>query len=545
MSDSRSTRVSEIIREYDLTNAGSVRSQIALIKNMYRDRYSGLIESIPGYRRLVTTDEKIYSLCLTSFNRERCVIYHKGKELRVISTDTGKDCLIQNIADRQSRIFGLDGRCFITDGEALYCYDGSLSSVISKEEFLVNCRDIALFDGRLFIASGNRIYYSSRLGEGEALISPEDFITAEGQVFGLVSDGDHLWVTDKYGLLCYGREDGYPLLRRIVGIRPTGQAVMTDGKLLLLTPDGPMIIDNCQRPCDAEVKRLYNKALSLFSKEDMENACLCSFEGYAAICLDSRILLLDLSDVKGECFLVSDVGSYKGDRRVYRYSAEAENGFSTHKEPHSPAVSEVMSIITRDKKTVYYTEEDEKVYSVYPTEERWGGKLCPAEKFACGEGLLCFSTEVGIMLFNNDMRGSYKDGLTTDGNDEISVRRIPHSYYSFDAHAVEYSILTEYDDAGMPFTEKSSSGESLTFRLIAANPLSLSVRVMTDRGEAIRQKAYCKKMNKDGKSPIPVIIKLQEMASGWLEKRLAIRIDGFCAPFAICSIAFKFQQRKN
>ena len=352
-------------------------------------------------------------------------------------------------------------------------------------------------------------------------------------------------MSDKYGLLCYGREYGYPLLRRIVGIRPTGQAVMIDGRLLLLTPDGPIVIDNCQRPCDAEVKRLYNKALSLFSKEDMENAYLCSFEGYAAICVDSRILLLEPFDAKGECFLISEVGSNKGDRRVYRYSPVAENGFSTHREPHSPAASEVMSIITRDKKTVYYTEEDEKVYSVYPTEERWGGKLCPAEKFACGEGLLCFSTEVGIMLFNNDMRGSSQSAITDKVNEYRSGRWIPPSYYSFDHHAVEYSMITEYDDAGMPFTEKSSSGESLTFKLICESTISLSVSVMTDRGEASRQKAYCKKMNKDGKSPIPVIIKLQEMASGWLEKQLAIRINGFCAPFAICSIAFKFQQRKN
>jgi hypothetical protein len=543
MSDNRATRVSEFIREYDLTSTDGIRGRLALIKNMYRDRYSGLIESIPGYRRLVTTDEKIYSLCLTSFNRERCVIYHKGKELRVISTDTGKDCLIQNIADRQSRIFSLGGRCLIADGEGLYSYDGIMTSLISRDEFLVNCSAAILFDGRLFIASGNRIYYSSKLGEGEALISPEDFITAEGQVFGLVSDGDHLWVSDKYGLLCYGREYGYPLLRRIVGIRPTGQAVMIDGRLLLLTPDGPIVIDNCQRPCDAEIKRLYNKALSLFSKEDMENAYLCSFEGYAAICIGSRILLLDLADVKGECFLISEVGSYKGDRRIYRYSPVAEKGFSTHREPHSPAASEVMSIITRDKKTVYYTEENERLYSVYPTEERGGGELCPAEKFACGEGLLCFSTEVGIMLFNNDMRGAHKDGLTTDGNDEISARRIPPSYYSFDAHAVEYSILTEYDDAGLPFTEKSSSGESLTFRLICESSISLSVSVMTDRGEASRQMAALPHVrNGNGRSRI---IKLNERANGWLEKRLAVRTEGFCAPFAICSIAFKFQQRKN
>ena len=127
----------------------------------------------------------------------------------------------------------------------------------------------------------------------------------------------------------------------------------------------------------------------------------------------------------------------------------------------------------------------------------------------------------------------------------LSARRIHPSFYSFDGHRAEYLIVTEFDDADLPFTEKSSVGESLRLKIITEQPLSLSVRVITDRGEASRQTISLPSYIMGDFGPIPTVIGVSERAHGWLQKQIVIKADEFSSPLALCSIAFKFQQREK
>ena len=537
MSDSK-TRVIELFREYDCTG-GFNPSSFALIKNMYRDRYSRLIESVPGFRRIVRTERKTDALAIMSIKGQPRIIYKEGDKLCVARPEDRDTGVIYSFTESEGRFFILHSTCYIADGNRLYRYDGSELSVIAEGEIIRDCRGLALLDARLFLLTREGIYPSTELEGREICFSRDTLIATEDEALTLVSGGDCLWVFHKSGILCYGRE-GYARLRHIEGINPTGEAMLLDGRIILLTEDGPRFIEDCHLPERARVTRPTYKLLSLLSAEEMREASLCSLEGYAAICSGSRILLLDPET--SECFLISDVGSYKGDKRVYRYSPITKSGFSTHRQPNTPANAEVMSIITEEKETVYYTEEDERLYLVYPTNERSGGELCPPIKYASGCGLLCFATEGGILLFNTDMRGVMPEGET--GGD-ARARKIHPSFYSFDSHAIGVSIITEYEDAGLPFAEKSSSGESLRLRILTEGPIFLSVRVMTDKGEASRQKIHAAPKLTGEYSLTPTVIGLSERAHGWLEKQIAIETDEFCSPFALSAIAFKFQQRKN
>jgi hypothetical protein len=215
--------------------------------------------------------------------------------------------------------------------------------------------------------------------------------------------------------------------------------------------------------------------------------------------------------------------------------------------------SEVISLRLEGGKNIFYAEEDGKKYSVYPTEERFGGNLMPAEILISDGELLCFASCGEIFLFNNDMRGVAPEEIKSEKNfDEKEYERlygnkIHPGFYSFMGHAPSYVIATAYDSCGLLATENSSSGESLCLKLKIPKKTSLTVSVITNKGIATKQTLTavpCCEKNEGYEKGIG-IIGLTERAHGWLEKQIIIEGNEFSSPFGLCALAFKYQLKEK
>ena len=78
----------ELYREYkgqrgfSLDVGAMENGKFAYLENMYIDREGGgLLESVPGYRRLFGAEDKIHSLALQNVGEEKFIIFHSGKRL--------------------------------------------------------------------------------------------------------------------------------------------------------------------------------------------------------------------------------------------------------------------------------------------------------------------------------------------------------------------------------------------------------------------------------------------------------------------------------
>lgn len=540
------TESQELFKEYHapkgmrLSGNPSPEESFGYLQNMYIDREGGgdSIESIPGFRKFHSAKEDIHSIALQSTGEESYFLIHEGGGLYRLPYPAGEAEKIADVQNSESSITVIGDKAVITDGERLYLLKDGRLLLNVEEEFAAGCSCFAIFDGRLFL-SGNKnqrgkIFYSSRLDDGEICLSQDNSISVGGEVVSLLSHDGRLWVfrsADEGGgaISCHNSEEGYPLCLSLSGVRPTGQVCSASGEILFLARDGLWSVDTSDCHTATRLIRLSSDVEPMLSKENIASARLTLWRDYAAIGCGEHIYLLDRrgKDEHGWYFL-TQIGSHRGDRRVYRYSPEADEGYLAHKHTHGKAESDTISLICSDGSTVYYTEENGRKYSVYPTSEREGGDFSPAENLFSDGKLLCFSTPDGLFVFNTDMS-------------EAAPEK-----YSFDGHAAEYVIATVSDDCGLPMTEKTSVGESLSLKITAEKRTSLTVSVMADGTLASKQRVVIpeapqeKQWNGGARRT-----SLAERAHGWIEKQIVIEGREFCSPFGLSSLAFKFQPKEK
>ncbi len=99
--------------------------RLAYSENVYRD-YSGeggVIESVPGYRRLARLGKKINGLFIQKGDSADYLIIHSGDSIYRISTDLIDEMEPKKIgeaADRRSSAFSYYGELFLLDGERIH-----------------------------------------------------------------------------------------------------------------------------------------------------------------------------------------------------------------------------------------------------------------------------------------------------------------------------------------------------------------------------------------------------------------------------------------
>lgn len=572
-SDNKTSYSSELFREYasprgmSLTGRRCADKRFRYLQNMYIDYEGGGngVESIPGYRKIHAAKDRIHSLAIQQVGRDKFIIIHEGGSLYRLGCSTDGGSKIADISDCDSNAFVFGENCLIADGSGLYLIDGEGKfTPLCHESYIAECSCFALFDGRLFL-SGSRshrgkIFYSSRLDGGDVVFSQDNFIFGGGDIISLLSHRGRLWVFrsaegGRGVITCHKADEGYPICLSLGGVRPVGQVLSLEDKILLLAADGLWAIENTSEEEKTGLSHRSAEIEPMLTREDIYTAKLCLWKGYAVIGCGERIYLGDRrgSDKEYGWYFLAGIGSHSGDRRVYRYSDTAPEGYFAHRSAHAPAESEVISLTREDGEAIFYTEEGGKKYSVYPTDERWGGNLLPAENLLSDGELLCFTTDEGIFLFNSDMRGTPPERLRSsdDFNEKEYERlygRVIHpDFYSFDGHAPSYIIATEYDDCGLPLTEKTSVGRSLFLRVKAPRGTPLTVSVLTDGKTASIQRLIAPPHNdRQYEWECPTgLISLTERANGWVEKQIVIESREFASPFGLCSLAFKYQPKEK
>lgn len=547
------------IRGMSLTGDSSAKGRFAYLENMYIDHegVGDCIESIPGFRKILTAENSLHSLSIQQTDGKRFIVFHAGNKLYRKGYDSEKCDMIAEIADCDSSLFSFGSLVIINDTKRLCALDGEgRFRLICEENFIVGCRSITLFDGRLFL-SGNKdfpgkIFYSSRLLDGDFVFLEDNHLCVNGNVSYITSHKGRLWVfrsneSEISEITCHSSCDGYPVCLTLGVLNPLTSPISTTDEILILTSRGLMAIENPEED-KARVAYHSSEIDPMLLKEDLGSARLLTWKGYILIACDEHIYLADKTDRGYDWYYLSHIGGHRDDSRVYRYAKACEYGYDLHKTPDKVARGSIISLKTQEGKTIYYSDEGGKRYAVYPTEERIGGLFIPAENYTCGGDLLAFSAESSIYLFNNDMRGVPPEEIKNEqGFDEKEYKsrysNIIHPlFYSFDHHAPRYLIATLYDDCGLPMTRKSSVGQSLTLKLTAEKACNINLKINTDGENPTFQTVRLIPKEKDGAFyEYPrYISNTSECNHGWIEKQIVIEGSDFASPIGLSSLAFRY-----
>lgn len=454
---------------------------------------------------------------------------------------------------------------------------------------IANCTTAEVFDGRIFFSGNpslpNTVFYTERPKQGmdDALYIGKYNYFNDGvgsyKVKSMLAVRDMLAVfkegDDGSGSIFYHKKEGvdlgaidtiYPVAYVHSGICSAGSCLSFLDDPVFLSSEGLMALNheniNYQRNV---VCRSHNVNYYLL-QEDVSRACLCEWLGYLAVGVNGKIFLADSRAVfthstgakEYEWFMLSDIGAYRGNSRVYRYSSDAYLDIRAHPtlvgEPADPHT--VYSKTEENRETYYYTLENGVKYSVVPTDELDGGEFFPATSFLSYGKLLFFSTDDGhLCVFNNDMRGIapeyVKESQDYDESEYTALmgNKLHPFYYSFAGHAPTYEVRSALDDCGVPHLTKSTVKKSLVIKAMSAKSDSIKCDVVTDMNSSLYVGSFPAVGNgfEDFNFDTSPWYKsrytstaLSENEKRWIEKQIILTSRCFASPISLYSISYRY-----
>lgn len=467
--------------------------------------------------------------------------------------------------------------------------DMTVLSEVTPYRAIANCRVAEVFDGRIFFAGNpdfpNTVFYTERPKsekEGSLYVGRYNYFNdgvGSYKVKSMLAVRDMLAVfkegDDGSGSIFYHTKEGtgsgvidtiYPVAYVHSGICSTGMCLSFLDDPVFLTGEGLMALNheniNYQRNV---VSRSHNVNYSLL-KEDLSRASLCEWLGYLVIGVDGKIYLADSRAVfrhptgssEYEWFLLTDIGAYKNDRRVYRYATEPHADALVHPTLAGEEADANTVLTKNDANGVLYSfvYEGDIKYRVHPTWELTGGDFFPATSFTSFDKRLFFSTDDGhICIFNNDMRGVAPDSVRAepDFDEEEYKRSMGHklhpTYYSFADHAPTYVIRTALDDCGIPHLTKSTVKKSLVIKARSETPDAIRCDVKSDEREPTYVANFpAGKVGFDSmdfeSAPWYVgrygAVALPENEKRWIEKQITLSSSKYESPIAVYSISYRY-----
>ena len=459
---------------------------------------------------------------------------------------------------------------------------------ISGVEAILHCTVCEVFDGRVFLSGNestpNTVFYSARDNTGQmnptyfgSLNYFNDGIAGFG-VKSLLAAGDSLAVfksgDDGGGSIYYHRPEstGISLLPKIYPVSYVHSGIpATAGSLSFY--DDPIFV------CEEGICALDKKDLSLersvicrshtvntrLLSEDLSGIRLAKWRNYLVVLAGAHIYLADAHQTYPhhtggyayEWYYLNGIGTYRGDKTVYRFASQPQIGFMLN-EGHfdERVIGKTIYSAGSGENRAYYILEDENAYLVYKTEERIGGVFSPAISLLGLDEYLFFGTENGdLCLFNNDKRGiPPKELAESDDFDEEEYklrngRRIHSDFYDFNHHAPRYALATKRDCCDIPHLTKDTAKGSLTFKCRGYAASSLLLEVGTDRsgyseGALIPGSTFgfdsldFTAMTLDN-SPY-FTLAFREKEKNWIEKQVAMHTDSFRGPFGVYSISYRY-----
>ena len=467
----------------------------------------------------------------------------------------------------------------------------SLKSLTPKEA-IVSCRIAEVFDGRIFFSGNpdlpNTVFYTERTDknhDGAIYVGRYNYFNdgiGTRRVNALLSVRDMLAVfkegDDGAGSIFYHKKQSvslgaidtvYPVAYVHSGLSSVGRCLSFLDDPVFLTTDGLLALDNENLNYQRNICSRSHNVNHYLQKEDLSKASLCEWLGYLVVGVNGKVFLADsrasFLHITGsreyEWFYLRDVGAYKDDVRVYRYSYDGDPTAEVCRTRIGEKADylKVHSRIDGGGVTHYYTVEDGKSYRVLPTEEMDGGEFFPATLFISHGKLLFFATDDGhICVFNNDMKGVAPESVkaSPDYSDEeyrIAMGdRLHPLFYSFAGHAPRYEISTALDDCGIPHLTKSTVKKSLVIKAKSYAPCSILCEVKSDESDPKEVAVFpAGEVGFDDfdftdtpwyKSRY-VSTPLPENEKRWIEKQISLTSEKFASPISLYSITYRYTIR--
>ena len=459
----------------------------------------------------------------------------------------------------------------------------------STYEAIINCQIAEVFDGRIFLSGNpafpNTVFYTERPKKGheDALYVGRYNYISDGvgsyKVKSMLAVRDMLAIfkegDDGSGSIFYHKRESanlgaidtiYPVAYVHSGVCSSGCCLSFLDDPVFLTNNGLMALNheniNYQRNI---VCRSHNVNHYLL-KEDLSTAYLCEWLGYLVLGVNGKIFLADSRAIfthpsgsrEYEWFLLTDIGAYTGDTRVYRYSPDACEDMLAHPTLVGEAVNPmfVYSVKHANGDTYYYTRSGETKYRVTATEELSGGEFFPATVFISHGKSLFFATDDGhICVFNNDMYGIAPESVKNSSgyNEDEYLANMGSTlhplFYSFAGHAPRYVIKTALDDCGVPHLTKNTVKKSLVVKAKSASSNAIKCEAKPDEKDPV----YIGSLPASGVnfedfdfSIYPwytsryASTALSEKEKRWIEKQIILTTEQFASPISIYSISYRY-----
>lgn len=477
----------------------------------------------------------------------------------------------------------------IKTGDASF-YEANPDYKGTSEEAINGCTLCALYDDRVFLAGNpalpNTVFYSARNDVGVSdpayfgILNYFNDGVGWDRVTALFPFSDTLCVAKRNTVYYHRGADGtdlvprvYPSERGNAGLGSLGACCNFLDDPVMLTKEGVWGHNKETLTLERTLgRRSATVDARLLTEENLAAAEMVEWEGYLCLFVNGHVYMADsrttytdqTGNVQYEWFYLSDIGVWRDESGLADPLYAAVTG-----ELVKNGVSLAGEIITRDGvdyplcetheellfsdaysasvqgEEILYAVRDGKAYAVYATGElEKTGSFYPAVHPLVVEGRLYFGTDTGeVFVFNNDKRGVAVNG------DAPGAAQIHRSFYSFAGHRIDSGFLTSFDNCDIPHLCKSTSPRSLTVRAKLLDGASYSVAVLTERGCAPTERFAISPFSFGGLdlgavsfhagSGATVVGKEKEKR--WVEKQYLFLDGGFCRPFGIYSIAYRYR----
>ena len=535
--------------------------QLSGADNIYSGVYEkGIILSIPVSSKISSVQRVLIGTAEVSF-----VFDKSAAQIRIDIADK------TSIAAGEAVIYATANSSEILPG---------LDSSLTTADAISKCTLGAVYDGRLFL-SGNPnlpgyVFYSSVDRYGN--VNPAYFSATslfidgdnEHQICSLLSIDDALAVfkfADGSGADVFyhkaSEKMGYPVSAVIYDAGAGGDSFAFSGEAVFVSKRGLCAIERSSGKMRA-VCRSSNVNRFLLN-ENPENIRISEWQGYLVLSVDGRIYLGDPRTafkredrLEYEWYFLNGIGTYSGQRRIYRYSSTAREGFLVHENADQPVSGTVYSE-TISGTAQYYVFDSSKQhkYAVYMTDEFCDGSFNACTAVLGFDNLLYFGTSSGhVCIFNNDKRGEAPEsirnfnGFNEEEYKALYGRKIHPNYYEFDDRGIKCVASTVMDDCGLATLRKSTSSGSLTVKFKTFPKSEADVFVSTDNvthkplGTIALSEFSFADLDFSSATMLtsPSATKsIPETERGWVEKKITISTERFRSPIGIYSIGYRYK----
>lgn len=324
----------------------------------------------------------------------------------------------------------------------------------------------------------------------------------------------------------------------------------------------------------------------LLRHKDLHRAKLCEWKGYLVILLGGEIFMADsrqlfkhpAGSAQYEWYFLDDVGEYVGQTDQYffpsaspidaegrkytdmyynrkRFEVKSEEAlFYGEWKGANPSFNVTGTTGSSEIYIRYAEEKDERgvthYYILDSYGEKVGGDFSPACALAECDGVLYFGTQSGsLFCFNTDKRG---EAYVIDTNEEpVPPDQIHRSWYNRNGRRYLSGFSTRKDNCGMPQYDKDTCRRSLTIKGKAMIGSRYTVRVRTDRepwAELMEDHTVTETTSYDNDfqnssfmTSGEMITPSRESKRRWVEKQYYLYSDGWCRPFGIYHLSYRYK----